>query len=331
MLVYVLMRLLFSVIVLIVASIFIFWLSNLALDPLSNLRAKHPAPTHAMIAQQEHRLYLDRPIIERYFLWIRGILHGDFGPSAQSGYDIGQHLGSAFKVTINLLWVSILLSILLSIIIGVMGAVKHGTWIDKFFNNSNFILYAVPVFYLALLIKIFAININVFFQNVTGSDITLFAVTGDSTPGITGNIFTTLPDTISHMILPTIVLTIVNVTVWSRYERASMLDILGSDFIRCVRSRGLSKFTIIRHALRSSLITFITVVTLELASLLSGAIITETVFSWNGMGSFFVNSLHNSDIYAISSWLLLTSAIIILFNFIADLMYSKIDPRIGRG
>jgi peptide/nickel transport system permease protein len=131
------------------------------------------------------------------------------------------------------------------------------------------------------------------------------------------------------MILPTIVLALVSYAAWSRFNRASMLEVLSSDYIRLARAKGISpRRVLIRHALRTALIPFVTVTALDIAAILGGAIITETIFQWRGMGDFLVRSIIGHDPYAILGWLLISGAAVIIFNLIADLLYGVLDPRI---
>jgi peptide/nickel transport system permease protein len=134
---------------------------------------------------------------------------------------------------------------------------------------------------------------------------------------------------LGHMVLPTIALALISYASWSRFQRASMLEVLNSDYLRLARYKGLPRRTVmVRHGLRTALIPLTTVTALDLASIIGGAVVTETVFQWHGMGDFLIRSIREQDVYATASWLLITAVVVIVFNLIADLLYAVLDPRI---
>ena len=131
------------------------------------------------------------------------------------------------------------------------------------------------------------------------------------------------------MVLPTISLALISYAAWSRFQRASMLEVLNSDYVRLARAKGLSRRRVmVKHALRTALIPLTTVTALDLAAIIGGAVVTETVFEWRGMGDLLLNSIRTDDVYAVMAWLLVTAIVVILFNLIADLLYAVLDPRI---
>jgi peptide/nickel transport system permease protein len=136
-------------------------------------------------------------------------------------------------------------------------------------------------------------------------------------------------DDAGHLILPTVVLALSSYAAWSRFQRGSMLEVLGSDYIRLARAKGLSRSRVmVRHALRTALIPLTTVTALDIATLIGGAVITESVFQWHGMGEYLLDGIRNRDVYPVASWLLISATFVILFNLIADLLYAVLDPRI---
>jgi len=178
------------------------------------------------------------------------------------------------------------------------------------------------VFFLAGLVKQGAIKIN----NDTKSQSLL--TTGDSTPLTTG--FTnTFTDRLSHLVLPTIALAAISYATWSRFQRAAMLDVLNSDYIRLARAKGLSRRRVmIRHALRTALIPLTTVVAIDVGGILGGAVLTERVFVWHGMGDMLLVSVANQDVNRVLAWLMVSALLVIIFNLIADVLYAFLDPRI---
>jgi peptide/nickel transport system permease protein len=185
----------------------------------------------------------------------------------------------------------------------------------------------MPVFWLAALLKEYgAIRLNQLF----GEQV-VYTV-GAETPNLTGSLGTKLADWAGHLILPTLALALISFAAWSRYQRATMLDVLGSDYIRLARAKGLSRSRVMtHHALRNALIPLVTVVAIDTGAIIGGAVITERVFSWQGMGALLVDGVNASDTNVLLAWLMVTGIVVILFNLIADVLYAVLDPRIRYG
>jgi peptide/nickel transport system permease protein len=149
------------------------------------------------------------------------------------------------------------------------------------------------------------------------------------TPNFQGSGWQELGDRASHLALPVIVLSIAIVASWSRFQRSAMLDVINSDYVRTARAKGLSKRRVIyKHALRNALIPLVTVMGIDFAALLGGAVITETVFGWKGMGQLFLGSLRDQDVNVVAAWLVVTALLVVIFNLVADVLYGFLDPRI---
>ena len=325
MLVFVIRRVLISIPVLIASTILTFIIVKLTGDPLQYLRQRQPKPPQSFIDAQVHRLWLDRSWPAQYWHWISNILfHWNWGEPVQGHDNVASDVFSAFGVTARLVLASIAIALVLAIITGVTSAVKQYSVTDYTTTLLGFIFLSMPTFWFAILLKQLGIKIN----GWTGSH--FFGTIGERSIPITDNSFWgSFKDIAGHMILPTIVLGLVGYAAWSRFTRASMLEVLNSDYVRLARSKGLSPRTVmIRHALRTALIPLATVTALDIAALLGGAIITETVFQWRGMGNLFLTSLRNIDFNIMLGWLLVTATIVIAFNLIADILYGILDPRI---
>jgi peptide/nickel transport system permease protein len=324
MLAYAVRRLLVSIPVLLVATFLMFVIVAAGGDPLSQLKTRNPRPSAAVIALEEHRLRLDQPVLERYWHWLTGIVRGDFGPAVQGGgtMNIRREIGNRALVTVRLVFFAMLLAAVLAIVVGVISAKKQYSVVDYGFTFTGFLFLAMPTFWFAILLKEAAI-----WSNKQGW--TSFKTIGESSPHVQPGLPSHLADSFNHMILPTIVLALISYAAWSRFNRASMLEVLGSDYIRLARAKGISpRRVLIRHGLRTALIPFVTVTALDIAAILGGAIITETIFQWRGMGDFLVRSIFNRDPYAILGWLLVSGTAVIVFNLIADVLYGVLDPRI---
>ncbi|MQA16199.1 MAG: ABC transporter permease subunit, partial [Pseudonocardiaceae bacterium] len=296
---------------------------SLSGDPLSQLRARNPPPPPRTFELERQRLHLDEPLLERYWIWITGLFRGDFGPSVQSTLQIGPRLLDGFIVTFRLIALAMLVALMLAVIVGVISAVKQYSGTDYAFTFTGFLLLSMPSFWFAILLK----EAGISFNNAVGSQV-LFTI-GDSSVYLEGGTWAEITDILGHMILPTISLAMLSFAAWSRFQRASMLEVLGSDYVRLARAKGLRRGKVMtRHALRTALIPLTTVTALDLGAIISGAIVTEAVFQWRGAGSFLLESIQRNDVYAVSSWLLVSATFIILLNLIADLLYAVLDPRI---
>ena len=316
-------RIAVSVPILIVAAFITFTLGASAANPLDPLRAKNPpAPPNVIIAETA-RLHLDQPLVPRFFDWLLGVLRGDFGPSVASNVDIGHELGARFFVTLRLIALAMVIALVLAVVVGVVTAVKQYSITDYTATFVGFLFIAMPSFWFAILLKQGGIQFN-----LAVGDQVLYTIGATSVPPPTAT-GAVIADTLGHMILPTIALALISYASWSRFVRTSMLEVLTSDYIRLARSTGVPRNTVmVRHALRTALIPLTTVTALDVAAIIGGAVITENVFQWKGMGDFLLASIRTNDVYALSGWLLVTAAVVILFNLLADLLYAVLDPRI---
>ncbi|WP_019814183.1 ABC transporter permease [Saccharomonospora saliphila] len=323
MLAYAVRRLLISVPILIASTFVVFMMVALTANPISDLQARNPPPPAHVIEMERERLNLDQPVLERYWDWILGLFQGDFGPSVQSTMDIGSEVIARFGVTFRLIFLAMALALVLAIVVGVVSAVKQYSKVDYTATFFGFLFLAMPSFWFAILLK----EAGISFNNAVGDQV-LYTI-GDSSIHIAGGSWDKLLDILGHMVLPTISLALLSFAAWSRFQRASMLEVLGSDYVRLARAKGLRKGTVMRkHALRTALIPLTTVTALDLGTILSGAVVTETVYQWRGAGSFLLDAIKRDDVYAVQAWLLISATFIILFNLIADLLYGVLDPRI---
>jgi peptide/nickel transport system permease protein len=322
---FILRRLAIAIPILFVASFVVFMLVATSGDPLAGLRAQ-PGVSAATIKAREHELKLDQPLLQRYGNWVKGAVHGDFGESQHFHESVSSLLRRRLAVTLRLVLVATVIGVLIAIAIGVFSAVRQYSVFDYGSTALAFIFYSMPVFWLAAVLKDVGIRIN----RAVGH--TIFFTFGERTPNLAKGLVGTWSDRIGHLILPSLTLILISVAGWSRYQRATMLEVLHTDYVRAARAKGLSEAQVLRrHALRNALIPVVTVVALDFSAVLGGAIVTETVFAWHGMGSLLIESLFERDTNVILGWLLVASAIVILFNLLADIYYGYLDPRIRRG
>ncbi|GAA2527402.1 ABC transporter permease [Winogradskya humida] len=321
---YLVRRLLAAVPVLIIASFLSYALVALSGDPLEPLKLRNPPAPQRTIELETARLGLDDNIVVRYGHWLWGVLHGDFGESVQSTYDIGANLTRSTAVTLRLVLVAMLLALVLAVFTGVLGAVRQYSKSDYVLTFTGFVFLAMPLFWVAIVLKDLAVRYN----KATGT--TVFYTIGEKSQGYDElSPGAKVADLAGHLVLPTIALALISYAAWSRYQRAAVLEVLNSDYVRLARAKGLSwRKVLVRHVLRTALIPLVTVTALDVAGILGGAVITETVFNWNGLGRMLLTGVARGDTDAVASWLLLAGLIVVAFSVIADALYAVLDPRI---
>jgi peptide/nickel transport system permease protein len=325
MIAFVIRRILISIPVLIGSTILTFLLVKISGDPLSYLKTRTPRVPEQTIKLEEHRLGLDQSLPAQYWHWITNVvLHGNFGQSIHPTDNVRSELFNSLLVTTRLVVAAVIISLILAIVTGVFSAVKQYSITDYTTTFFGFLFLSMPVFWFAILLKQAGIWFN---ENVSQGT---FYTIGEKSVFLTDDsAWSHFKDILGHMILPVIVLSLAGYAGWTRFTRASMLEVLNSDYVRLARSKGLKpRQVLVRHALRTALIPLTTVTALDIAALLSGAIITETVFQWHGMGYLFLTAVRNIDFNVMLAWLLVTATIVILFNLLADILYGVLDPRI---
>jgi peptide/nickel transport system permease protein len=318
---YVIRRLFYSLLVLIAASILVFWGMSLVTSPIGFLRLQ-PNFSEQTIQNITERKHLDEPIYIRYGYWVKDMVTNKFGTETVSDLPIWPDLQRAMGHTLQLIVAAELLAILLAVAIGVYSALRQYSAFDYAATTFSFVGLAMPVFWLALMLQILFVNIYLWF------DVRIFYVASLNSvdPG-TGVHF--VLDRAQHLALPIIVLAVANIATYSRFMRAAMLEVVNSDYVRTARARGLPERRVtMSHAFRNALIPLVTLVALNFGALLSGAIITETVFALDGMGIYFITHLQEGDPYPVMAFLMVSAVFVVVFNLIADLAYGWLDPRV---
>lgn len=318
---FVVRRLLVSIPVMILASFLVFTLVAASGDPLADLKM-NPNASRATIALRSRQLHLDKAIPQRYLIWAGGAVRGDFG-MALDKEPVTAKLSRGFGVTFRLVLLASLLAVMVAVALGVYSAVKQysvGDYAGTFFA---FVFFSMPVFWLAGILK----DLGIRFNQAVGT--TVFYTIGERTPNLAGGFFDTLGNRLGHIMLPTLTLALLYMAAWSRFQRAAMLDVLNADYVRTARAKGLTEFrVIVKHGLRNALIPLTTVVALDFAGLIGGAVITERVFGWNGMGSVLIDAINRLDVNVVTAWLVVTTVVVVVFNLVADILYAVLDPRI---
>lgn len=314
-------RLAISIPILAIASFLVFWLVAAAGDPLANLREQSGVSQAALDARAAE-LRLNDPVWVRWADWLGGLLRGDLG-SGLDGEPVIDKLARAGAVTLRMVMVAGVIAVVLAVVVGVLSAVRKHTAFDHGTTVFAFVCFSMPVFFLAGLLK----DIGIWINEATGYFV--FATVGASGNGDPGTLAGRVSDVATHTALPALTLILVTFAAWSRYQRASMIEVMESDFIRTARAKGASeRRVLVKHGLRNGLIPLTTVVAIDFAMLINGSIVVEQVYAWQGLGQLFINALREGDVYVSSAWLLLAATSVVAFNLVADLLYAVLDPRI---
>lgn len=321
MLTFIVRRLLYSIPVLVAATFLIFVFVSLASNPLAQLRM-NPRITKAEIATIAHAKGLDQPVITRYWVWVKEAVLHKFGYPLTSPLAIWPTLTRVMGNTLQLLGTVIVLSVLIGVAIGIYSAVRQYSIFDYSATTLSFVGFAMPVFWLALILQVIFTNIYLSWH------VRIFYTAGLSSPTAGGG-FHYFTDRVQHLALPVITLCALSTAQYSRYMRASMLEVINADYTRTARAKGLPEWRVIgKHVFRNALIPLTTQVALDFGALFGGAVVTETVFAIDGMGKFFITALFNGDPYPVMAWLVVVAVMVIIFNLIADILYGVLDPRI---
>ncbi|WP_028025742.1 ABC transporter permease subunit [Enterovibrio calviensis] len=287
-------------------------------------------------AQLMAELGLDKPLFEQYFIYIGNLLHGDLGNSLITKEPVLKEFMTLFPATMELAFCAALFAILVGLPAGVIAAVKRGTFVDHTVMTVSLTGYSMPIFWWALLLILF-FSIGLDLTPVSGrmddatywvDEVTGFMLIDSWLSGEEG----AFGAAVHHLILPAIALGTIPLAVIARMTRSSMLEVLGEDYIRTARAKGLMPWRVVLiHGLRNALIPVITVIGLQVGILLSGAILTETIFAWPGIGKWLIESIGRRDYPVVQGGILLVATIIILVNLFVDILYGVVNPRIRHG
>ncbi len=311
---YVVRRLAVSVPLLFGITIIIFVLANLMPGDAVGAMMTDTSVSSEVMELQRARLGLDKPMPLRYVLWVGQLLQGNLGSSFISGRPINQLVGERIGPTLELMGISLIFSLIIGITLGIISALKQYSALDYVLTILGFAGISMPVFFVGMLLMyVFSLKLR------------WLPTSGMSTPGQP----LSLLDNLKHLLLPALAIGILRVASFMRYTRASMLEVLHSEYLMTARAKGLRERTVlVRHALRNALIPIVTVVGLNLPALLVGAVFIETIFQWPGMGRLFITAVTQRDSPVIMGVTLLTSIGVLISNLLVDVTYALVDPRI---
>jgi peptide/nickel transport system permease protein len=269
--------------------------------------------TQADIERLTHQLGLDRPLLLRYFDWAWRMLRGDWGTSFRDGVPVIQVIGRHLFATLLLMGSSTAISIAIGTWIGIRGATHRYSGFDYAATIGAMIALSIPTFWFGLVgIYVFSLKLG---WVPAGNMYTI----GDQS----------VLNYLHHLVLPSLVLSLVNIATWSRYMRSATLDVINQDFIKTARAKGLrERRVVMKHVVGNALLPMITLAGMQLPTILGGALVTETVFTWPGMGRLFLDSLGYSDYPVVMGLLMLSAILTLLGNLIADVIVATVDPRI---
>ncbi len=290
-------------------------------DPLESIK-RNPRANQNAIRLVEKKSHLDQPVVIRYGYWVRDVFTRQFGTTILTGRPILPDIKRVLANTMQLVIAAQLLTLFLAICVGVFSAIRQYSAFDYSATALSFLGLAIPTFWLGLILQIVFVNVYLKWN------VRIFYVGGLSSidPGHGLHFFI---DRVQHLVLPVITLATIAVAGYSRFMRASMLEVINADYVRTARAKGLvERRVILKHAFRNALIPLMTLAAIDFGTLFGGAVITETVFGLDGMGLYFINSLSTGETYNIMAWLMITATMVVAFNLLADITLGFLDPRI---
>ncbi|MDQ3942852.1 MAG: ABC transporter permease, partial [Actinomycetota bacterium] len=299
------------------ASIVIFGLVALGPDPLAELR-QNPSIRGEDLERIADRYGLNDPLYVQYGIWMGDLLQGDFGESFKQNAPVTSIIAPRVWPTVLLMGASLIFTVIIAIPLGIYSAIKKYSALDNAGTFLSFLGYSMPSFWLGLILQLV---LGIYLADWAGRR--FFYVSGMSTTG-------GLVDLLQHLTLPVITLSVISIAEFSRFQRGAMLEVLTADYLRTARAKGLSQRTVyLKHALRNALVPTVTLVALSMGTAFGGAVITETVFAWPGLGFLLADAIFKGDYNVVRALLMISAALIIFFNLVADIAYSLVDPRVS--
>lgn len=315
-------RLLNYIVLLALASFLTFSLTSLTFEPLDSLLQRNPRPPQEVIDAKAAELNLDKPIPLRYTHWVSDAVRGDFGTTV-AGQPVTAELWRRIGVSLRLLVLGSLLGTVIGVVVGAWGAIRQYQLSDRVITVLSLLVISTPVFVIANLLILCALRVN----SVLG--VQLFEYIGETSPDAAGGWWNQFVDRLQHLVLPTLSLALASIAGFSRYQRNAMLDVLGQDFIRTARAKGLTRRrALFKHGLRTALIPMATLFAYGVSGLVTGAVFTEKIFGWHGMGEWVVQGIATQDTNIIAAITVFSGAMILLAGLLSDVIYAALDPRV---
>ncbi|HEU4619059.1 MAG TPA: ABC transporter permease [Gammaproteobacteria bacterium] len=325
---FLLRRLSYLLVLVVVSTSVAYLLAATQLNPRSRYEGRNPPPPPAVVDAALDAINMNdkTPLMQRFARWADGVVHGDFGRTIDNT-SVNDEFKRRVFVSLRLLLVGSILGTVLGVAAGAYGAVHQYEISDRALTLFSFVILSIPVVVLAVLFKNAGIGLN----NVLGftGDTKLLYTTGEITPGIPPGTWDAFANRLAHLVLPSLVLIAIGTAFYGRYQRNAMLDVLGSDFLRTARAKGLSRpRALVKHGLRTALIPMATFFAYEFALLFVGATFTEKIFGWHGMGEYFVDSVTKNDVNSVAAVTLFVAVLVLIAGFLSDVAYAILDPRV---
>jgi peptide/nickel transport system permease protein len=309
-------------VLLVLASFLTFCLTAWAFNPLESLESRNPRPPQAVIDARAFALHLNDPVVARYGTWVTHAVRGDFGTTI-TGQPVADELGRRIGVSLRLVVIGSVLGTLIGVVVGAWGAVRQYRVSDRVITIVSLLLISTPTFVLAPLLMLPANTVN----SALGFE--LFQYIGETSTTTAPGFWNGVVDRLQHLVLPTLTLALFAIAGYSRYQRNAMLDVLGQDFIRTARAKGLTRRqALLRHGLRTALIPMATLFAYSVGGLVTGAVFVEKIFGWHGMGEWAVQGIANQDTNIVAAITLFTGATVLLAGLLSDVIYAALDPRV---
>lgn len=304
------------------ASFLTFCLTSAAFSPLDSLMQRNPRPPQAVIDAKAAELGLDKPIPLRYAQWASHAVRGDFGVTV-NGQPVSADLWRRVGVSLRLLIVGSVAGTVLGVVAGAWGAIRQYQTSDRVITMLALLILSVPTFVLANLVILAALRVN------WAVGLQLFDYTGETSPGVINGAWHQLMDRLQHLVLPSLTLALGAAASFSRYQRNAMLDVLGQDFIRTARAKGLTRRrALFKHGLRTALIPMATLFAYGVAGLVTGAVFVEKIFGWHGMGEWVVTGIATQDTNIVAAITVFSGAVVLAAGLLSDVIYALLDPRV---
>ncbi|MFF4649625.1 ABC transporter permease [Streptomyces sp. NPDC001380] len=320
---YLLRRLANYLVLVIVAASLTYFLAALSLNPRSNFAGRNPPPSAASITStlDEYNLNPDTPVVTRFAHWAEGVAEGDLGRTVTGG-QVNEEFTSRVGVSARLLLLATVIGSVAGVLVGAWGAIRQYRASDRAATLASFFILAMPVFVIAVTLQLWARDFN----DLLGS--TVLEYVGEKDPSVSG-FWPSLVSRANHLLLPSLTLIVLQIAIYSRYQRSTMLDVLGSDFLRTARAKGLSRRkALMKHGLRTAVLPVMPLLVYNVVLLFTGATFTETIYGWHGMGSWLVRSIQTNDVNAVAAVGMFTAALVLIAGLLSDLVYAALDPRV---
>jgi peptide/nickel transport system permease protein len=325
---FLLRRLAYLSVLVLVSTAVAYLLAATQLNPRSRYEGRNPPPPPNVVDAALDAVNMNdkTPLVERLRRWSNGVVRGDLGRTIDD-QSVNDEINRRMWVSLRLMLIGSILGSALGVAAGAYGAVKQYRVPDYVLTIFSFVTLSIPVVVLAVMLK----NAGTGLNNLLGftGDTRLLYTTGEITPGLLSWSWDGIMNRLAHLILPSLVLTVVAVAFYGRYQRNAMLDVLGSDFLRTAQAKGLRRTrALITHGLRTALIPMATFFAYQFALLFVGATFTEKIFGWHGMGEYFVDAVTKNDVNSVAGVTLFVAVLVLIAGFLSDVAYAALDPRV---